>query len=181
MRLFVTVNTARASHSPSVVKGTSTFCRVRGDDNEFQLSDQFQRVHADYRLCGSAARRRCRRSHGKALSTAASRSGRQGPKSPMRTERAYVADDRSLSVRSCFIKAKRLRPTLGKVLTWPRQVWEAGNDFRDRQFGLLGRWCSLCGWLPLRGVGLVYVTQHHVSLSEDGQDFSPFGGVEPNP
>ena len=71
--------------------------------------------------------------------------------------------------------------SIGKVLTWPRQVWGAGNDFRDRQFGLLGRWCSLCGWLPLRGVGLVYVTQHHVSLSEDGQDFSPFGGVEPNP
>ena len=101
----------------------------------------------------------------------------------MRTERAYVADDRSLSVRQVLpsFKAKRLRPTLGKVLTWPRQVWEAGNDFRDRQFGLLGRWCSLCGRLPLRGVGLVYVTQHHVSLSEDGQDFSPFGGVEPNP
>ena len=74
-----------------------------------------------------------------------------------------------------------LRATLGKILNWPRQVWEAGNDFRDRQFGLLGRWCSLCGWLPLRGVGLVYVTQHHVSLSEDRQDFSPFGGVEPNP
>ena len=39
----------------------------------------------------------------KALSTAASRSGQQGPKSPMRTERAYVADDRSLSVRQVLL------------------------------------------------------------------------------
>ena len=97
MRLFVTVNTARTSHSPIMTIGTSTFCRVRGDDDELQLSDQFQRVYADRRLCGAAARRRRRCAHRKALSATASRSGQQRPKSSVRTERADVADDRCLS------------------------------------------------------------------------------------
>ena len=82
MRLFVTVNTARISFSASLTVGTSTFCRVRGDDDELQLSDHFQRVYADYRLCGAAARRRRRRAYRKALPTAAPRSGQQMPKSP---------------------------------------------------------------------------------------------------
>ena len=42
---------------------------------------------------------------------------------------------------------------------WSRQVREAVNEYRNRQFGLVGSWCSLFGWLSLRGSGLVYLTQ----------------------
>ena len=44
MRLFVTSNTARTPPLTYLDVRKSIFCRVRGDENELQLSDQFERV-----------------------------------------------------------------------------------------------------------------------------------------
>lgn len=85
---------------------------VRGDDNALQISDQFQRVYADRRLCGAAARRRHGRIHRRAISTPASRSGYQVPKSPVRTERTYVANYRSLSTAARQPTENTPKPTL---------------------------------------------------------------------
>ena len=52
LRFFVTSNTARAAHSGILTIRKSTFCRVRGDDNELQLSDEFQRVYTDCAYVG---------------------------------------------------------------------------------------------------------------------------------
>src|SRR6516164_10586595 len=99
MRLFVMTNTPRTFHHAIVRLGNSNFCRVRGEDDELELSDQLERVCQDRRLCGARARRRRGSAHRKSVSTAASKSSQQVPESPLRVERAYVADDRPLKQR----------------------------------------------------------------------------------
>jgi len=97
LRVFVTAITAHIISSYSVMVRTPALC---GGDDDAQISNQFQRLYADGCLCSPIGRQRGRCADRDNFSKLSSKSGQSRPESPVRAERADVADNRALSTTS---------------------------------------------------------------------------------
>jgi len=109
-----------------------------GGDN-VQLSNLFQRVHANNRLCGTSGRSRRRYSHRKALAKSASRSGQQRPQSLVRTRRSD-ASEHLLSYKKLWLQFKMPPERLYLTLRWqlcgcPRVIRNVTVHRASRQVG----------------------------------------------